>query len=995
MFPANPDHHYLTSTNITQDAYSKYYLEDEITPLFSATTKGFSILNFNIRSAKNKIDHLKEVLKNTNVNFDIILLTETWLRDDDSISILSTLTDFVPYAVNRKNRLGGGVAILVNKSINQFVDRDKHKNCNNSSSFESIFLDINLPDLKRITVGSIYRPPDTPIPLYNQEIHRTISNLKPNNNDLIIGGDFNIDLLKSNTHESTRENLETMLSLGLIPRITAPTRITSNSATNIDNIFMNNLRYNIKTGIIINDLSDHLPNFVITDLKIKHQNAPPQKARSFSGRQVEMFVNALRRHDWLPFTSGFEIEAFDELNRILSNNIEKYFPLRNISRSSLPHNPWITTGIRISSKHKNILYAFCLRLKKQNNTANMSYLTMHEHYKKYKNILTTVTRRSKALYFQRLLFQHRNNIKKTWQTINQIIQRKNTNLSMPNYVVNNSTVIHGDKNIADAFNTSYANIGADLASAIGCSDRPFLSFLGHSPTNSFFLYPTDETEVIDVILSLRNSASGIDNIPSKLLKQVVHIIAKPLAHLCNLSFTLGVVPRCLKSAKITPVFKIGSCCPRTILNYRPVSVLPSLSKLLEKLVHSRLLHYLESNSSLYPRQFGFRPSHSTINALQELTIQLYNNVDASKFVVGVFLDLSKAFDTVDHVILLQKLSHYGVRGVALEWFSSYLSNRVQCTKINNMVSDWLPVTCGVPQGSILGPLLFLIYVNDLHRASQELTTIMYADDTNVFFSHDNIDTAITTTNNLLVHLVDWFKANKLSLNREKTKCMIFSPVSYGRFIGPIQPIIIDGHNLTRVSEIKFLGVILDEKLSWKPHIDYVRTKVAKAVGILASTRYLLTEHAALTVYFSLIHSNLSYCCGVWGTNYKSYLTSLISLQRRALKLVNPVNPPIVLDIKRLAIFQSSVTMHRIWHSLPPTAIHHSFRRTRHVMHNNFFLPRKHIIACMRSLDYSGVKIWNCLPSRICCIQHPLHFKRALKKWLLTVSDESLSRLNWK
>ena len=220
-----------------------------------------------------------------------------------------------------------------------------------------------------------------------------------------------------------------------------------------------------------------------------------------------------------------------------------------------------------------------------------------------------------------------------------------------------------------------------------------------------------------------------------------------MVHLCNLSLKYGVVPDCLKSARVTPIYKSGSNCPRTLLNYRPISILPSLSKLYEKLVHSRLLNYLDRFNLLYPRQYGFRPQHSTMDALQDLSIQLYDNADKNTYTIGVFLDLSKAFDTVNHKILLHKLHHYGIRGNAHKWFTSYLTNRKQCVEINSTKSDWLPISCGVPQGSVLGPLLFLIYINDLHSASAQLThvtPIMFADDTNVFHAHTNIDIVIIT-----------------------------------------------------------------------------------------------------------------------------------------------------------------------------------------------------------------------------------------------------------
>ena len=201
-----------------------------------------------------------------------------------------------------------------------------------------------------------------------------------------------------------------------------------------------------------------------------------------------------------------------------------------------------------------------------NRNGTVSFETMLNYYKKYKNILTSVTRTSKDLYYQKILYQHRCNIKKTWNIINEIIRRNKSSQTLPNYFIHNGNIVQGSTHIANAFNKTYAEVGHSLASTIGSSDKSFDSHLGRSPPCSFFLYPTNDHEVLGIIRSLRNSAAGIDNISTKVLKHVAHIIIKPLTHLCNLSLSLGAVPKGLKSAKITPIFKVGSSCTRTILN---------------------------------------------------------------------------------------------------------------------------------------------------------------------------------------------------------------------------------------------------------------------------------------------------------------------------------------------------------------------------------------------------------------------------------------------
>ena len=696
----DPDNLYLSGTNIRVDMVSKYYLEDQLAP--PNTPNNLSVLNYNVRSINNKIDDLHDFLFRLPIKFDIVMLTETWLRNSDSQNPLESINEYTPYIKNRPNQAGGGVAILVRKSLNQFVSLEPSKNHRNLT-FESIFIDLKIPNQKPLMIGCIYKPPHSSITDYNREITKKVSQLKPHNNNLLIGGDFNIDLLKADTHEPTKQNIDTMLSLGLIPRISSPTRITPHSATNIDNIYSNNIINPISSGIIINDISDHLPNFIILNSEVSRNITKPIKIRNFCARNIERFINNLNTTDWSPYLNCSSPHKLNDLIGNLTTKINAHFPLKARSVTKLPNKPWITVGIRNSTRRKNVLYSKMLALMRKithstssspvhdNDLANIT-----ETYKKYKNLLTSITRKSKAIYYQNELSKCRTNMKKTWNIINEIIHRQKRTQSPPSYILDNGTIICDKKNIANKFNETYTKLGSNLAAIIANSNHSFSHYLGPPSNHSFFLTPTNEFEIIETVKSFSKNAAGVDDISPKLIKKIIHIIAKPLAHLYNLSFSEGTVPNCLKFAKVTPIYKPGATCNRTILNYRPISVLPSISKLVEKLVHKRLLNFFEMFDVLYSRQYGFRPKHSTLTALLDLTNELYNSADSNKYTIGVFLDLSKAFDTVNHDIMIQKLYHYGIRGVALQWFTSYLTDRKQCTIFNNTTSNWLPISCGVP-----------------------------------------------------------------------------------------------------------------------------------------------------------------------------------------------------------------------------------------------------------------------------------------------------------
>ena len=457
---------------------------------------------------------------------------------------------------------------------------------------------------------------------------------------------------------------------------------------------------------------------------------------------------------------------------------------------------------------------------------------------------------------------------KTWRIINAMTNRTNSSRVVKQVQCGNS-VIDDPTAIAGEFNKFFVNVGPNLAKRISASSKSPMEFLSGNYFISMYLLPTTAEEISDIISNLKNSASaGYDNFQTKLIKFCSNELASIMAHVNNQSLIEGVFPDHLKIARVVPIFKGGDI--KLVSNYRPISILPTFSKISEKIMYARLEKYLTQNSILHKNQFGFRPKLSTGLALLELLDKLSSSIDMSETTVGVFIDLAKAFDTVNHQILLNKLQHYGIRGVAFCWFQSYLTARQQCVTVTNYESELAEIRCGVPQGSILGPVLFLIYINDLNLASKLLSTIMFADDTNLFFTGKSVHQIENIMNSELTVINEWFKANLLSLNLDKTSYIIFSNKKILNLNIKIQET-----TLIRQYETKFLGVILTDKPKWNKHIDVVSGKASKYVGIISKVRHLIPLHLTRLLYSNLVEPYITYCNLVWCLPVKTVMLDKI------------------------------------------------------------------------------------------------------------------------
>ena len=475
------------------------------------------------------------------------------------------------------------------------------------------------------------------------------------------------------------------------------------------------------------------------------------------------------------------------------------------------------------------------------------------------------------------------------------------------------------------------------------------------------------------------------------------MITPYLTHIFNLSLSKGEFPNSLKVAKVVPIFKKGD--PALPENYRPISLLPSINKLLEKIIEKRIRNFLVEKNILYEYQFGFRTGYSTSQALMEIINNIYTHLDNGQHILGVYLDLKKAFDTVDHSILLTKLHHYGIRGLSHSLMKSYLQDRKQVMHVNGSYSKYMAISTGVPQGSVLGPLLFLIYVNDIHVAAPDCLIRLFADDTNVFICDENCSNLTNKAEQAIGKLKEWFDANKLTLHLGKTTYTVFHCRYTGNDCCP-QYFYVNNTKICRAPCVKYLGVLIDEKLSWQQHIQDLCNKLVKYTGIFYQIQHKIPKQIALHMYYGLIYSRLSYGIEIYGMAKTTTLKPLQIMQNKILKMLTckenryPTNMLYSeLDLLKVSDIHR-LKMHTILYryctgKLPnffnrifkPTNTNPSAPQTRN--NSLFNITRPKTTYGKLLLNNYGFNLWQSLPSNIKESSSLSIFKSSVKSHLLS------------
>ena len=930
--------------------------------------ENLTIMFHNICHIVPKIDEIRILLSDRNAP-SIACFCETFLTDTVPDSFLS-VSSYSLYRRDRSGRAGGGIVIYVSDVVTSTVRSDLE-----NENIEGLWLDVQYKKFKK-TLGVIYRPPSSVTAWFDQ-FATVLEEPTLLDKDTIILGDFNIDLLQ-NLYEKNKL-VQLTESFGLTQVIKEPTRITDQSATLIDHVYLSDTLSSAKTEAFVLDIgmSDHHPVMVIlkADKRLKSGKHNQIEYRDFKHMNNSAFLQDLQLTNWDDIFETYDPNiAVGHLQDTLIRLTDMHAPtkLKRVKTGSRPK--WLTNEIPSCIHYRN-------KLKKRSN--KLEYTIARKRTKR-------LIKKAKEVHYKNLVNQNKHNPRNVWKLLRELKDpgkdKKPFQLKIDNITVTDP------KTIANHFNSHFSNIARISA---GIRSPSIIGLPSNRSNFEDFVIPRiSETKVSKMINDLSpNKASGLDNIGANILKTAATVINSQITRICNLSIDTGKFPDAWKQAKIKPLHKSGS--REEAKNYRPVSILPIMSKILERHVHDNLTKYLDEKDILTRFQSGFRKHHSCQTTLTYITDKWYSAINNNQLVGAVFLDLSKAFDLVPHSTLLNKLQQFKCSSQALEWFHSYLSGRTQRVVVSSELSDSTSINLGVPQGSILGPLLFKIFIDDLQRLPQNSDADLYADDCTL--------TAVASTVSELQHKLNsdlkliqiWCDINGMKINTTKTTCMLITTKQKRASLGCSARLTLSLHDkiLQNVQTQKLLGVLIDNNLTWKDYANVVIRKLNSNLFVFNKLKVFLDKYSKLTFHNAYIKPHLNYCCNIWGKCPKASRIAIDRQVKRSMRIIlnkdlSHSSTDLYTELKWFPFefhmqYQIALLIYKAFNHEAPSYISDLLlpvnnASLRSFSSANLQTPFVHKEIFKKSFTYSAAEVWNALPCNVKQASSVSLFKRTIR-----------------
>ena len=850
-------------------------------------SRGLKIAHLNVASilGAHKFEMLRKQVEGSHLN--VFCASETWLN----ASIPNGLIDIRGYNVARWDRSwkncttdnlmkkGGGLICYTSQNV--IMNEFRYARLNQSNrDLEMQWISLEMKNLRRIVVINIYRPPQGDYKKACKLAHEAVRDAGLKDNvDIFLMGDFNINFGDKRS-PATKEWISTMDLWGLKQLINGYTRLGVGNETLkgscIDNIFSNSELVEEACTMDWN-FSDHLMVVARRKKSVLSQEKVEFKGRSYIDYVREDLLQELINYDWGEFYTTVDpsLGWGIILDRIRSY-LNRTCPLKSFRVKEI-RELWVTNELLEEIKDKDRALRVAKRSGKNEDWARA---------KAERNRVGRLVEQTKADFLKDQQAQLEGDPKKFWRLVKSLVPSKNkgnSKISLNSKAVNGEEIGVEDAQVANFINDFFCEIGPNLARKY---NKPW-KFYGEVTEETCPQMSTDFEQVLNLCKEIKaTKSSGYKDISTKVFKDAFVVLIPQLVYVFNQSFQSGVFPDSWKQATIIPLYKGGN--KTDVSNYRPVSLLPLPGKILEKIAHSKLSLFLENNDVITNKQGGFRKGFSTASSIADLTDDLYSNINEGLTSLATFVDLRKAFDTVNHEILLQKIKCYGIRNKNLDWCTNYLNNRSQKTLANGVLSSAKGVTCGVPQGSVLGPLFFILYVNDVQKAVRGSRLQLYADDTVIYAEGGNSQEAIDKLQPSLVQFTDWCKANKLSLNATKTKLMVFG--TRPKVKKAKEAVVrIENLPLQMVPTYKYLGITLDSTLSFNYHVRSLAATVAYKANLLAKIRKYLNEDVAMKIFKSMIIPYFDYGDVIYNSAGQEGLDKLQRLQNRCLKICKGFN----------------------------------------------------------------------------------------------------------